>query len=107
ARDAGTPPAGAGPPGGAWPGVECHQGVCRPRRGTRLRPGARPVCAPRRHAAALPGATGVDAVLPGARRLTDGDAPRGAVAPPGPGPARPGAAHARSLSAGGRLAPPG
>ena len=61
-------------------------------------PGA--VCAARRHAAAVPGAAGVGVVLSDARRLTDGIPTRGAAAPRGPGPARPGAAHARPLSAG-------
>ena len=75
---------------------------CRPRGGTRLRPGAGAVCAARRHAAALPGAAGVDAVLSEARGLTDDIPTRGAVAPPGPGPARPGAPPARPLSAGDR-----
>ena len=100
AGDAGTPPAGAGPPGGAGPGVAGHPGVCRPRGGTRLRPGPGAVCAARRHAAALPGAAGVDVVLSEPRGRTDGDPTRGAVAPPGPGPARPGAPPARPLSAG-------
>ena len=76
-------------------GVDGHQGVCRPRRGTRLRPGAGAVCAARRHPATLPGAAGVDVVLSEPRGRTDGDATRGAGAPPGPGPARPGAPPAR------------
>ena len=81
-------------------GVACHQGECGPRGGTPLHPGAGAVCAARLHAAALPGAAGVDAVLSGARPVTDGIPTRGAAAPPGPGPARPGASPTRPLSAG-------
>ena len=44
AGDAGTPPAGAGPPGRAGPGVDGHQEVCRPRGGTRYAR-ARELCA--------------------------------------------------------------
>src|SRR5262249_37359363 len=103
ARDAGTPPAGAGPPGGAGHGIAYHQRVCRPRGRTCLRPGPGVGCAARGHAAALPSAAGVADVLSEPRGWTDGVPTRGAVAPPGPGSARPGSAHGRPLCAGERL----
>ena len=101
AGDPGTPATGAGPPGSAWPGVVSLPRGRAPQRWNAPTPG-RGSCVQQagRHPADLPGAAGVDGVLSAPRGLPDDDPTRGAAPPPGPGPARPGAALARPLSAG-------
>ena len=76
------------------------QGAGRPRNRARLRPRPGAVSEAWRHPAALCGAAGVGDVLSDARTGAGVAPARRAAVPPGPGPGRPGAPHARPLYAG-------
>ena len=101
AGDAGTPPAGAGPPGGAWTRRCCAtKGHAAPEV-ERAYARARELCAQVGDTPQLfPVLRGLMLYYQQRGDIQTSIPTRGAIAPPGPGPARPGAPPARPLSLG-------
>ena len=100
AGDAGTSAPGARPPGGSGRGIDGDPGICRLPTWNAPTPGPGSCVSSSATRRTVPGAAGVELALSDARGLADGVPTRGAVAPPGPDPARPGAPPARPLSDG-------
>src|SRR5262249_50197019 len=86
-----APPARAAHADHAWPSIDGREGLCGPRSGTRLRPGARLVSTDRGHRTVLPGAAGIMVFLSATGGVTDSTGAGRATPQSGPAGRRPGA----------------